>query len=319
MNEKNRLTEMKIISVIGASGFIGKHFVALLSARINVEIRVLVHHKKLCEEDNKNIVFIEGNLLKPKSLIPLLEPGCTVINLAYLANRSRSENIDAMTNLACACAELKVKRLIHCSTAVVAGKSSEDVIDETTPCLPTSEYQRSKLAIEAVLLERALGRFEISILRPSAVFGPDGQNLIKLANELTSGKKLKSYAKSCLFGHRSMNLVCVENVVAALAFLLDAGSNINREVFIISDDDAPINNYAAIEKRLMKNLGIKPFAFPMIPFPMMLLEMFLRLARKSQSNPVVKYSDQKLARLGFAKPLKLEAGIDSFSSWYKSK
>ena len=310
---------MKIISVIGASGFIGKHFVAVLSASINVEIRVLVHHKKLLVDDKLNIVFIEGNLLKPKSLIPLLEPGCTVVNLAYLTNCSRSENIIAMTNLACACAELKVKRLIHCSTAVVAGKSLENAIDETTPCLPTSEYQRSKLAIEAVLIERAFGRFEISILRPSAVFGPEGQNLIKLANELTSGNKLKSYVKSCLFGHRSMNLVCVENVVAALAFLLDAGNNVNREIFIISDDDSPINNYECIKKRLMKNLSIKPFVFPRIPFPIMLLEMFLRLARRPQSNPVVKYSDHKLTRLGFAKPLKLEAGIDSFSSWYMSK
>lgn len=301
------------VVLIGASGFIGEHLLASLAKRRGIKIRVLVHRNRAM--NHANIDFLEGDLLRPESLDALLSKNCIVINLAYLAQN----NFEAMDNLAKACAKNQIRRLIHCSTAVVAGKSSEDVIDETTPCLPTSEYQRSKLAIEAVLLERALGRFEISILRPSAVFGPEGQNLIKLANELTSGNKLKSYAKSCLFGHRSMNLVCVENVVAALAFLLDAGSNINREVFIISDDDAPINNYADIEKRLMKNLGIKPFAFPRIPFPMMLLEMFLRLARKSQSNPVVKYSDQKLARLGFAKPLKLEAGIDSFSSWYKSK
>lgn len=285
----------------------------------NVEIRILVHRKQSGAETKPNIVFIEGDLLKPETLIPLFEPGCSVINLAYLATHSLQDNIDAMINLAEACAEREVKRLIHCSTAVVAGNTQQKIIDETTPCCPASEYQQSKLAIETVLLERALGRFELSILRPSAVFGPEGKNLMKLADELCTGNKLKSYAKSCLFGHRSMNLVCVANVVAALAFLLDADSKIDREIFIISDDDSPINNYMDIEKRLMKNLGIKPLPLPRIPLPMLLLATFLRLANKPQANPVVKYSDQKLAGLGFEKPMKLETGIDSFSSWYRNK
>lgn len=193
------------------------------------------------------------------------------------------------------------------------------VIDETTPCRPASTYQQTKLSIETVLLERALGRYELSILRPTAVFGPDGQNLIKLADELLAGNKLKSFAKRCLFGRRSMNLVCLENVVAALEFLLDADSKVDREVFIISDDDATTNNYLDIEKRLMKNMGIKPLPLPVISLPMWLLAMLLGLARKSQANPVVKYSDRKLAQFGFVKPMELGLGIDSFSDWYMNK
>lgn len=310
---------LNVISVIGASGFIGKYFVALLSVRQNVEIRVLVHRKTPGSTDKPNVVFIEGDLLKSETLIPLLEPGCSVINLAYLTSHSYQDNIEAMVNLAEACAGKSVKRLIHCSTAVVAGKAPESIVDETTPCFPVSAYQRTKLAIETVLLERALGRFELSILRPSAVFGPEGQNLIKLAEELSAGNRLKSFAKSCLFGRRSMNLVCVENVVAALAFLLDTDSKIDREIFIISDDDAPINNYLDIEKRLMINLGVKPFPLPKILLPMLLLATLLRLAKKPPGNLVVKYSDRKLTRRGFGKPMKLEAGIDSFSNWYRNK
>ena len=310
---------MKVISIIGASGFIGKHLVAHLAGREDVEIRVLVHRKNPGMADKPGIVFIEGDLLKPETLVPLFEPGCSVINLAYLATRSPQENIDAMVNLAGACATRGVKRLIHCSTAVVAGNAPREIIDETIPCRPASAYQQTKLAAETILLERALGRFELSILRPTAVFGPEGQNLVKLADELSTGNRLKSFAMTCLFGRRSMNLVCVENVVAALEFLLDAGSKIDREVFIVSDDDAPGNNYLDIEKGLMKNLGIKPFPLPRIPLPMWLLAALLRLAKKPQANPVVKYSDLKLARFGFAKPMKLEAGIDSFSAWYMNK
>lgn len=310
---------MNIISVIGASGFIGRHLIARLAARKDFEIRVLVHSNKPGMTDKPNIVFIEGGLLKPETLVPLFEPGCSVVNLAYLATRNPQDNIDAMVNLTEACATGRVKRLIHCSTAVVAGNTPVTAIDETTPCHPASKYQQTKLAIETVLLERALGRFELSILRPTAVFGPGGQNLIKLADELAAGNKLKSFAKTCLFGRRSMNLVCLENVAAALEFLLDADSKTDREVFIISDDDAPINNYLDIEKRLMKNLGIRPLPLPWISLPMWLLAALLRLAKKPQANPVVKYSDRKLARFGFVKPMELGAGIDSFSDWYVNK
>lgn len=269
-------------------------------------------------EHAPNIVFVEGDLLKPETLGPLLEPGCLVINLAYLATRSLQDNVDAMANLAEACEARGGKRLVHCSTAVVAGNVPERIIDETITPRPASEYQRSKLAMEQVLLERSQGRLEISILRPTAVFGPGGKNLLKLAGELTSGNRLKSYAKSCLFGDRSMNLVCVENVVAALAFLLETDRKIDREVFIVSDDDAPSNNYRDIEKRLMKNLELKPFSLPVVALPGGLLAMLLRLAGKPQSNPHVKYSDRKLAGMGFKKVMKLEAGIDTFSSWYRS-
>ena len=36
-------TPARVISIIGASGFIGKHLLAIVAARKNVEIRVFVH------------------------------------------------------------------------------------------------------------------------------------------------------------------------------------------------------------------------------------------------------------------------------------
>lgn len=310
---------LKIISLTGASGFIGRHLIALLSARQDVEIRVLVRGRKPVEKEKPNVVFIEGDLLRPETLTALLEPGCSVINLAYLTNHGIRDNIDAMVNLAEASAGRGIERLIHCSTAAVAGKVREKIVDETTLPRPSSGYQKAKLAMEEVLLEKARGRFEVSILRPTAVFGPGGKNLLKLADELSAGHRLKSYAKSCLFGHRSMNLVCVENVVAALAFLLDAGREVDREIFIVSDDDAPINNYRDIEDRLTKNLGLEPFPLPGIVLPGLLLALLLKLARRPQGSPFMKYSDRKLAGWGFEKKMKLETGIDAFSDWYGNR
>jgi nucleoside-diphosphate-sugar epimerase len=305
-----RASEVITVVVIGASGFIGEHLLNVLAEREDIELRILVHRNK--SKNHPGCYFIEGDLLKPETLDALLSKNCTVINLAYLGQK----NLEAMTNLASACSRNRVRRLIHCSTAVVVGRAAGDQITESTPCIPTSEYEQIKLHMEKILLEAAIGRFEVSILRPTAVFGPGGKNLLKLANELLMGNVWISYIRSCLFGRRSMNLVCVENVVAALVFLMLA-PKIDREIFIISDDDAPVNNYRDVEDRLHAAFGIS-YPLPRLPIPKIFLVVLLRLSGKSNINPLREYSDQKLAALGFKKPQNLEAAIDIFAEWYKN-
>lgn len=305
-----RASDVTTVVVIGASGFVGEHLLNALVERKDIELRVLVHRNKA--KNHPRCYFLEGDLLKPETLDALLSKDCTVINLAYLAQK----NLEAMANLASACARNQVRRLIHCSTAVVAGKAAVDQVSESTPCIPTSEYEQIKLQMEKILLEAAIGRFELSILRPTAVFGPGGKNLLKLANELLTGNIWVSYIRSCLFSRRSMNLVAVENVIAALEFLLDA-KNVNREIFIISDDNFPINNYRDIENRLLANFG-KSYLIPRAPIPKIFLRAILRLSGKSNTNPSIKYSDQKLAALGFNKPRSFGEAIDAFAEWHKN-
>lgn len=302
-------SNMTTLVIIGASGFIGKHLISVLAGRMDIEIRVLVHRNRARHDEN--ISFIEGDLLKPDSLDLLLKKNCTVINLAYLAQ----DNIKAIENLATACAKNKVGRVIHCSTAVVAGRTKNNWVTEDTLCTPISEYEQTKLRMEAVLLERALGKFDVSILRPTAVFGQEGKNLLKLANELMLENSWVNYVRSCLFNRRRMNLVCVENVVAALIFLIDA-VNIDQEVFIISDDDSLANNYRDIENRLLTKFG-KSYLIPRIYIPEFILSGLLSLAGKSNINPSIKYSDKKLVALGFNKPQNLEMAIDYFAACYK--
>jgi len=303
-------SKMKTVVIIGASGFIGEHLLSSLSKSTDIEVRVLLHHNSPRNYDNIN--FIEGDLLEPDSLDGLFVKNCTVINLAYLAQH----NIEAMTNLATACAKNQVRRLIHCSTAVVVGEVQMDWASESTLCRPTTEYEHTKLRIENVLLEMADKKFEVLILRPTAVFGPGGENLLRLANSLLTKSLWINYIKSCVFSRRNMNLVCVENVCAALVFLLDV-ENIDREVFIISDDDSPINNYRDIEVQLSVNFG-KSYPVPRVFFPKVFLAALLRLVGKPNVNPSLKYSDQKLAALGYKKPQRLDVAIDAFSEWYKN-
>lgn len=310
MSGNHAIANATTVVVIGASGFIGEHLLGALVARKDLEIRVLVHRNRA--KPHARVNFIEGDLLKPDSLDALLSKNCTVINLAYLIR----DNLEAMTNLAIACAKNQVRRLIHCSTAVVVGSAKNNWITENTQCVPISAYQQTKLQIENTLLEMALGEFEVTIIRPTAVFGPRGKNLLKLANELMTASMWINYIRSCLFNRRSMNLVCIENVVAALVFLLDA-EQIDQEIFIISDDDALINNYRDIENRLLASFR-KTYAIPRLYVPEFVLRGVLGLVGKSNKNPTMKFSDQKLVSWGFKKPQHLEACLDTFAIWYKN-
>jgi nucleoside-diphosphate-sugar epimerase len=109
-----------------------------------------------------------------------------------------------------------------------------------------------------------------------------------------------------------MNLVYVANVVSAIAFLVEIDGGIGREVFIVSDDDDPSNNYRDIEKYLMKRFGYAGYPVPRIPLPPFVLAFLLRLAGRSNRNPARVYSCEKLLKAGFRKPIAFESGLAFF-------
>jgi len=214
------------------------------------------------------------------------------------------------------CSNTKIKRLIHCSTAVVAGRAATDRVTENTPKKPLQEYESTKSKIEEIILGKSAGIFETVILRPTAVFGKDGKNLVKLMDSLMNGNRLINYLKSCIYQYRRMNLVYVDNVVAAIEFLMRTDRNLNGEIFIISDDDDPSNNYRDLEKYLIKRMGCREYPIAPVSLPFPILRFLLRLAGRTNDNPALVYDCGKLLSTGFKKPLSLKEGLSRFSDWY---
>lgn len=311
---------MHLIAITGANSFIGTHLLDLLSNRDDLQIKILIHKKSGSLIPNRrNISTFRGDLLKPETLNGFIDPGCTVVNLAYLSGQTRQENLKAMANLAEACSRAKIRRLIHCSTAVVAGRVFANIVTENTICNPINEYEITKLEVEKLLLEKSRDKFETIILRPTAVFGPGGKNLLKLANDLRKGNRLINYLRSCLFNTRKMNLVHVSNVISAIDFLIRITNKIDNEVFIISDDEYSGNNYRYIENYLIKNLGYRNYLIPTIPIPAFVLKTLLKLSRKSNINPSLVYDCHKLHNIGFKKNTSLEDGLADFVYWYVNR
>jgi nucleoside-diphosphate-sugar epimerase len=308
---------MQVIAITGASSFIGTHLVKHLTHCNDLQLRLLVNRNlNLSLPESKNVFIMQGNLLNHETLKGFCNTGCTVINLAYLKGHSPEENLAATENLVEACIRAKIRRLIHCSTAVVSGRVSTNRVTENTLDNPLNEYEVTKGRIEKLLIKKSDGFFETIILRPTAVFGKGGKNLVKLADSLLRGKQFVNYLKSCIYQFRRMNLVYIDNVVSAIEFFIRTERNINGETFIISDDEDPSNNYRDIEKYLMKKMGRRAYSVAPVSLPFPILRSLLKLAGRSNYNPALVYDCGKILSSGFKKPLSFKEGLSRFSDWY---
>lgn len=311
------MTTHDTIAVCGGSGFIGRHLIDVLSREHGTQIRLLAHRRDpSAGVAVPTLATVAGDLMYPDLLGNLVTEGCTVVNLAYLSAATREQNLIAVTNLAQACRAGGARRLVHLSTAMVVGAAPDDVVTETTTADPRSEYEHTKLEIEHELARIARGAFELVILRPTAVFGSYGQNLIKLADELLNDWPLKNYIRSCLHGYRRMNLVCVENVAAAIRFATTVPVAADSpEIFLVSDDDEAPNNYRDVETILRRQIDRGPYAAPPLAVPRAAFKLLLKLGGRSNINPNRVYSNAKLINAGFRKTKPFTAALAAFIEW----
>lgn len=309
-----------VIAIVGASGFLGGHLVEKLRQLGGRRIKLLTRtlDTNAINDIDIDVEWCKGDLQDSWSLQNFLERDCIVINLAYLWGAGEAANLAAATNLIEACKLAKIKRLIQCSTADVVGRVTGDLIDEDVLCQPVTEYGATKLKVEQLIASGGKGFFDVTILRPTAVFGPGGGNLIKLAGDIIAGGRLKNYLKSCMFGKRRMNLVPVADVVGAIIFVMRRDIDLDGEIFIVSDDDSPINNFANVEKFLMKEFQVGEYLIPRIHLPLGLLAFLLRVMGKDNVNPRRNYDPRKLKDIGFERIVRFETALAEYASWYRS-
>jgi len=312
---------MNTIAIIGASGYIGRHLVGELAHSSDFRVKILSRKQPIDLRGAawpSNVEVINGDLHDEQSLHGFLEPDCTLINLAYLWVGGELANLTVIRTLLEACKNKRAKRLIHCSTAAVVGRVPDNYITEDAECRPITEYGVTKLKIEQEIIRASKGAFDTVILRPTGVFGPGGEPLKKLANDLVNGSRLQNYLKSCLFGERRMNLVHIANVVAAILFLIRRFESIEGEIFIVSDDAIPSNNFSYIERFLMRSLDCASYPLPRVPLPLGVLSLLLKSLGRNNINPRCNYVQGKLESIGFRSPVVFLDGLAEYADWYRS-
>lgn len=155
-----------LVTVIGGSGFVGRHVVRAL-ARTGYRVRVAVRRPDLAGHLQPlggvgQIHAVQANLRYPKSLAAACEGADAVISMVGLLHESGRQTFDAIhvfgaRAAAQAAADAGASRLVHIS-AIGADAQSE------------AKYARTKAAGEQAALEVFPGA---TVLRPSVVFGPE--------------------------------------------------------------------------------------------------------------------------------------------------
>ncbi|MGW9045538.1 GDP-mannose 4,6-dehydratase [Streptomyces lydicus] len=177
------------VLVTGAEGFIGSTLVDLL-VEAGAEVRAFVHYKPYAEKGHL------ARYLGPGSPVEMLAgdvrdagrvrdavAGCdTVFHLAALIGIPYSydspgayvqTNVVGTENVAEACRQHAVRRLVHTSTSEVYGTALTAPIGEDHPLQPQSPYSASKIGADMMALSH-WHAFElpVTVVRPFNTYGP---------------------------------------------------------------------------------------------------------------------------------------------------
>ncbi|MFE2163394.1 GDP-mannose 4,6-dehydratase [Streptomyces lydicus] len=177
------------VLVTGAEGFIGSTLVDLLVAA-GAEVRAFVHYKPYAEKGHL------AHHLGPGSPVEMLAgdvrdagrvrdavAGCdTVFHLAALIGIPYSydspgayvqTNVVGTENVAEACRQHAVRRLVHTSTSEVYGTALTAPIGEDHPLQPQSPYSASKIGADMMALSHWHAfDLPVTVVRPFNTYGP---------------------------------------------------------------------------------------------------------------------------------------------------
>ena len=306
------------VAITGASGFVGNALIADLIKSDIYRVNALCHSAPASGGAVPCVLDTWGDLLQAVTLKDWPPPGSTLVHLAYMWDVNAEANFMATNNLLDACYRAGIKRLVHVSTAAVVGRSDNSWVDEDTVCLPVTEYGQAKMRIEEMMREgaRKYG-FDLVILRPTSVYGHGGMPLVKLCKDLRQTPWVINYLKACLFGRRAMNLIHLDNVIAAIRFLVDYPSNLDGATFIISDDHDAANNFLDVERTAHDLLKVNAYPLPVIALPAALLSLILRVLGRNIIDPACRFKSDRLFSLGFRPPISHEDGLRDYLIWYR--
>ena len=207
----------RLITIIGGSGFLGRHVVRAL-ARRGYRIRVACRRPDLAGHlqplgNVGQIMMVQANLRYPASLAAACEGAYAVINLPGVLHSSGAQSFDAIhafgAEAAAKAAKAAKARLFIQMSAIGADENS------------SSEYARSKAQGE----KNARAAFPGAIvLRPSIVFGPEDS----FFNRFAELARFSPFLPLIGGGETKFAPVFAGDVGEAVARLVDAGESDGR-------------------------------------------------------------------------------------------
>jgi nucleoside-diphosphate-sugar epimerase len=308
---------MSSLVVLGAGGFLGRSLVsaAPLPLSIKAVARRVPQDARL---DQDGVTWVEADLLLPSALDAVLSPEDIVVNLAYAPAAGEAMNGAMVNNIVEACVSHRVARLVHCSTAVVAGAAARSRILESAHCHPRLPYERTKWALELRVLAAVPKGLDVVVVRPTEIVGRGSRNLVKLARSLQRGNRIANYLRASVLANRPMHLVPVRNVVGALLHLATLPGPMNGNIYHVSADEDPGNRFGTIEVVLSNALGLPSRRLPLLPVSWKMVSLLLGLLGRSAPGSSIFYDSRKLLDTGFRPVDSVASAVREFGEHFRA-
>ncbi len=210
------------VAITGATGFVGRELVRQLHAAGHEIVGLL-----LPSEPDEALAcgdVVRGDITDPESLRGLFDGCDAVVHLASAVGYGqrweacRTVNVDGTEHVAAEAIRAGIRRFVHMSSVSVYGRKTGVVLDESAPMLPIGDpYGDTKIEAERIVRRRAAaGELDLTVVRPTAIYGPGDQLFMpKLIENLRSGR-----TRIIGSGQNTVDLVHVEDVAAFLVTAL---------------------------------------------------------------------------------------------------
>ena len=324
---------MKIL-VTGGTGFTGSHLVRRL-LQSGHDVTVLDNQRGLFFDELEQLgaVMVLGSVTDETVLRAVIPGVDAIFHLAAAFRKVNlpkkvywNVNVDGVRRLLELAAASAVGKIIYCSTQGVHGNVDSPPGDETTPIEPEDYYQLTKYEGERVVLEFAERGLDVTILRPTAIYGPgDPGRFLMLYRQVKKG-----FFPFFGNGRALYHPLYVDNFVDAFLLAL-TNPNGKGQAYLIADKSYyPIKAIVLEIARIME-VDLRTFHVPfwmlysistiveMIykPLPMD-PPLFRRRADWFRQNRAFKI-EKATRELGYEPAVDLSEGLRRTFEWYKAE
>ena len=175
------MAEKLKIGITGGSGHIGHNLIIRL-AQSEHELKVLVH-KADVRIKSPNITCFKGDIVNLESMMDFCKDLDVIIHLAALISigsfskkKVFDTNLLGTKHIVSAAQKCKVKRFIHFSSIhALVHEPYDEEMDEGRDYAINSwvDYEKSKAVAEKWVMEQNTNDFEVIVLNPTSVIGPE--------------------------------------------------------------------------------------------------------------------------------------------------
>lgn len=317
--------------VTGATGFTGGHLARYLIARGH-PVRALVRDRARASDlARAGVELVEGDLRDPAALDRAVSGTARVYNIAAMyrqaglpAEAYRAVNALAVRDLVEAAARAGVRRVVHCSTVGVHGDVEHPPANEDAPLKPGDVYQHTKLEGERLAREAgARCGVEVTIARPTGIYGPGDRRLLKLFRGVVRGR-FPMLGSGDIYYH----LTYVDDLCEGFRLCAEQPAAAGRTYILAGGEVTTLNELVAIVAEVA---GVKPptLHLPVWPFWMAGAACEALCAPFGIEPPIYRrrvdfYTKSRAfdisrarAELGYAPAVGLREGIARTLNWYR--